>query len=145
MPTYDYKCPICSAVKEVLHRIVEDPEITCDECGARDIKSVMTRLISGGYFNLGSTETMAWKEKRYRVKKNAKLEMRQMERYGQAAGTLVPNVGGEVTDTWEDAAKLARDKGKDSLTYAPKVVEEKSVSKLSGVNDVKWNAAKANL
>jgi hypothetical protein len=86
---------------------------------------------------------MAWKEKRYRVKKNARLDLKQMERYGTSGGaSLVPNVGGEVTESWSDAAKLARDSGKDTLTYQKKIADEKSTSKLSGINDVKWKSAK---
>lgn len=31
MPTYDYKCDECDAVKEVVHLITEDPDIPCPE------------------------------------------------------------------------------------------------------------------
>jgi len=147
MPTYDYKCDYCGTVQEVIHRITEDPVIHCPKCLQHDIKYPMTRLISGGVgFNLGSTETMAWREKRIRAKNNAKLELKQMERYSKdGGGTLVPNVGGVVTESWSEAAMLARDKGKDSLSYTQKVVEERSTSKESGVNDQKWKAAKDKL
>lgn len=145
MPTYDYKCPSCGNVQEVIHRIIENPVIECPKCRVRDAKIPMTRVISGGYFNLGSTETMAWREKRQRTKKNAQLELKQMERYGKSGGQLVPNVEGEVTGSWSDAAKLARDKGKDSLTYASKAAEERHTSKDSGVNDLKWKSAKDKL
>jgi len=144
MPTYDYKCDLCGFVLEVIHRIVENPVISCPECAKKDVKIPMVRQISGGYFNLGSTEAMGWREKRQRVKRNAQLELKQMERYG--SGTkLVPNVGGEVTANWSDAAKLARDQGKDSLSYASRVAEERSTSKESGVSDTKWKAAKDKL
>lgn len=143
MPTYEYKCENCGSVQEIIHSIKDNPVIPCQECLHKDLKIPMTRLISGGAgFNLGSTETMAWREKRNRAKNNAKLELKQIERYGTGSGTLVPNVGGETTGSWSEAAKLARDKGKDSLSYAGKVAEEKSTSKESGVNDQKWKAAK---
>ena len=85
---------------------------------------------------------MAWKEKRQRIKKSAQLEIKQMERYGKSSGELVPNVAGETTESWSDAAKLARDKGKDTMTYQGKIADERSTSKESGVNDKKWKAAK---
>jgi putative FmdB family regulatory protein len=145
MPSYDYKCEHCGHIQEVIHRITEDPVIPCPKCMNHDVRIPMVRQISGGYFNLGSTETMAWREKRQRTRNNAALELKQMERYGKSSGTLVPNVDGETTESWSDAAKLARDKGKDTMTYQSKIVEEKSTSKESGVNDKKWKAAKDKL
>jgi putative FmdB family regulatory protein len=145
MPSYDYKCEHCGNVQEVIHRISEDPIISCPKCLQQDVKIPMTRLISGGAgFNLGSTETMAWREKRNRAKNSAKIELKQMEHW-QSGNKLVPNVGGEVTGSWSEAAKLAREQGKDSLSYTQKVVEERSTSKDSGVNDSKWKAAKDKL
>jgi len=146
MPTYDYKCDNCGFVKEVIHRITEDPVISCPECAKRDAKIPMTRQISGGAgFNLGSTEAMAWREKRHRVRKNAELDLRQMEHWGSTKPKLVPNVGGETTQNWSDAAKLARDKGRDSSSYEVKAEVEKATSKESGVNDKAWKSAKDKL
>jgi predicted nucleic acid-binding Zn ribbon protein len=145
MPTYDYKCEVCGTVQEIIHSIKSDPVIECPKCAKSDIKARMTRLISGGAgFNLGSTETMAWKEKRIRAKNSAKTELKQMERWSNH-NKLVPNVGGEVAENWSDAAKLAKDRGKDSLSYTKKIVEEKSTSKDSGVNDKLWKSAKSKL
>jgi len=141
MPTYEYECPKCGTIQEVVHSIKSDPVVYCPACEGEEVE--MVRLISGGAgFVLGSTETMGWREKRQRMKRNAKLELRQMERYGSEGTPLVPNVGGEVTGSWSDAAKLAKEKGKDSLSYARKVYEERHTSKESGVNDKKWKAAK---
>ena len=50
-----------------------------------------------------------------------------------------------MTESWSDAAKLAREQGKDSLSYTHKVAEERSTSKESGVNDQKYKAAKDRL
>jgi len=145
MPAYDYKCDVCGTVQEVIHSIKSDPVIECPKCSQRDAKIPMTRVISGGAgFNLGSTESMAWREKRNRIRNNAKLELKQVERWG-TQNKLVPNVGGEVTGNWSDAAKLAHEKGKDSLSYTKKVVEERSTSKESGVNDAAWKAARDKL
>ena len=32
MPYYDYKCPICSGICEVLHSMKEEPIIECGQC-----------------------------------------------------------------------------------------------------------------
>jgi len=146
MPTYEYRCPKCGTVKEIIHSIKDDPDIACEPCARGGAEVYMDRVISGGSgFILGSTETMGWREKRLHHKKNAELGLKQMERYGSQGTELVPNVGGEATESWEDAAKIAKEKGKDSLTYAKKVAEEKHTSKESGVNDKKWKAAKDKL
>lgn len=43
MPTYDYKCPDCGDVIELLLNILDIPKIPCDNCGAEKY-----RCISGG-------------------------------------------------------------------------------------------------
>jgi len=90
----------------------------------------------------GGTETTAWKEKRHRVKKNADLEVRQMERYG-GGSKLQPNVGGVPTESWSDASKLAKECGMNADTYKPLVEKEKKTSKISGIDDNRWKAVKA--
>jgi len=143
MPTYDYRCPDCGTVQEVIHSIKKDPIVECPKCVEDGTSVQMSRVITGGAgFNLGSTETMGWREKRLRVKKNASLSLKQMERYGTEGTPLVPNVDGQATETWSEAAKIAGSKGKDTLSYAKKVAEEKHTSKESGVNDKAWKAAK---
>lgn len=42
MPTYDYKCPECGEVKEVLHRMNEEPEILCPKCDKVKMKKLMS-------------------------------------------------------------------------------------------------------
>ena len=145
MPTYEYGCPTCGTVKELFHSIKEDPVITCDKCIKDDKPVQMERLIShniGGFIMKGGTETTAWKEKRHRVKKNADLEVRQMERYG-GGSKLQPNVGGVPTESWSDASKLAKECGMNADTYKPLVEKEKKTSKISGIDDNRWKAVKA--
>ena len=43
MPTYDYGCSSCDRVIEVVHKMTENPEITCLDC-----HSVMEKRISPG-------------------------------------------------------------------------------------------------
>ena len=33
MPTYDYICPCCECLKEVLHKMNFEEEIKCPDCG----------------------------------------------------------------------------------------------------------------
>ena len=44
MPKYDYRCKTCGQTEEVIHRIADDPEIRCMDCGA-----VMGRLMGMPY------------------------------------------------------------------------------------------------
>jgi len=51
--------------------------------------------------------------------KRADLGVKQeaLRRDTNIGGRLVPNVEGERTDSWSEAAKLAKDKGKDIAGY----------------------------
>jgi putative FmdB family regulatory protein len=40
MPTYDYKCSLCSNVFEVFHGINETPDINCPKCSNRAEKHI---------------------------------------------------------------------------------------------------------
>tara|TARA_R110000824_G_scaffold21496_4_gene80051 strand:+ start:4429 stop:4611 length:183 start_codon:yes stop_codon:yes gene_type:complete len=58
MPTYDYSCT-CGEVFEVEHRITEDPEIVCDNCGDTAERMISDTASTGfvlkgkGWFNNG--------------------------------------------------------------------------------------------
>lgn len=48
MPTYTYRCPKCKDTKEVIHKITEDPLVTCHEClELNHFPERMERVISG--------------------------------------------------------------------------------------------------
>jgi len=47
IPTYDYACEKCHIIKEIRHKMSENPEIICEECG-----SIMKKLISAPSFIL---------------------------------------------------------------------------------------------
>lgn len=141
MPSYDYKCPSCGFQEEYIHSIKASPEYLCPKCN-----TVMGRLISRnttGFIFKGGTETMSWKEKRIRMKRSNDLGVKQIDRYG-GGPKLRPNVAGHETETWSDAAKLAKEAGMDSSTYDAHIEKEKNVSKVSGVDDSKWKKAKDN-
>lgn len=43
MPTYNYTCPVCGAIREEFHQMNENPEYVCDVCG-----KPLKRMVSGG-------------------------------------------------------------------------------------------------
>jgi putative FmdB family regulatory protein len=141
MPTYEYRCNSCGNVQEEMHSIKSDPEIPCKSCESTE---PLTRLISqnlGGFVVKGDTSTKLWKETRLRHKKNADLELKQIERYGNGP-KLNPNVAGEATESWSDAQKLAKEAGIDPKTYDSYVASEKSTDSSGSIDDRKWKKAK---
>jgi putative FmdB family regulatory protein len=141
MPTYEYRCESCSTVREELHSIKVTPEFFCDDCEA---PKPLKRIISnnpGGFVVKGDSPTKLWKESRLRHKKNADLEVKQIDRYGSGP-KLQPNVAGQETESWTDAQKLAKEAGIDTTTYNKHVTDEKSVSSKSNIDDRKWKKAK---
>ena len=77
---YDYKCLKCNRIEEVVHKSSETPKIVCSACD-----EVMQRQFSinaGGFVIKGGSESINWKEKRYRLKRNDEMAVRQKNRYG---------------------------------------------------------------
>lgn len=141
MPTYEYRCPDCGNIQEEIHSIKSDPVIYCGVC---DNEEPLSRIISnnmGGFVVKGDSPTKLWKESRYRRKKNADLELKQIERYGNGP-TLQPNVAGQETESWSDAQKLAKEAGIDPSTYNSYVEIEKNTGSSSNIDDRKWAKAK---
>ena len=141
MPTYEYRCPACEHVQEEIHSIKATPEVFCQNC---DSAKPLSRIIShnpGGFVMKGDSSTKLWKESRLRHKKNADLEVKQIERYGNGP-KLQPNVAGEETETWSDAQKLAKEAGIDPKTYDSYVATEKNIKSSSNVDERKWKKAK---
>lgn len=42
MPLYDYKCAKCATTFEINHRMSETPDLSCPECGDKEIRKVLT-------------------------------------------------------------------------------------------------------
>lgn len=145
MPTYDYRCNECGLVTEVTHSIKEDPIILCSQCKTSDKEVPMERLISynksGGFLFKQWTEPQLHKIGRDKHKQNSELEMRQIERYGSGP-KLKPNVAGVETESWSDAKKLASEAGMSTTSYDTQIAKESNTSKVSGIDDRKWKAAK---
>ena len=140
MPTYEYLCKECDLIHEQIHSMLESPEFKCSECG-----SIMERQISHNcnFIIKGESVSKDWKEERFRIKKSAGMGVKQIDRWGTGGQALRPNVAGVETDSWSDAAKLAKEAGINTDTYQPMIKKEKTTSKTSGINDTAWKKAKA--
>jgi hypothetical protein len=98
-----------------------DPQ-TCETCG-----TVAKKQVTPINFNLPGDD---WASKNGRIAKQraearAKAGVKQAERVREAPGVkLVPNVDGERVGSWAEAQKLAKSKGKDTTSYAPKIAAE---------------------
>ena len=139
MPFYNYKCPSCSTTKEVLCGIKDDPEIKCVACSVTMDKVFTADSVMGHV--RGSTPGKAYKESKIRRKRHAEMGVKQIERHGGKT-RLVPNVNGEETGTWREAALLAKDAGKDTTGFKAQAVTEKDTQNSSGINEKNWKKAK---
>lgn len=127
MAIYEYACDDCMITFTVRKPMAEcsTPE-DCPKCEAGEHTR---KLISAVGFVLKGDD---WASKNNRIagqmrEKNVRLKAKEEEQ--KRAGlvpTLVPNVEGERTETWEDARKLAASKGKSTAGYEPYVRKEKS-------------------
>lgn len=125
MPIYEFECE-CEQHFDVQLSIAErDTPQTCPSCDSENAK----RIISDVNFVLRGDD---WPGKSIRInnqmaKKNSKLQIKSDEKKkDEPLATLTPNVDGERTGSWEDAQKLASDKGKDASSYDPLVRREHS-------------------
>ena len=125
MPIYEYQCESCEHQFQKMLPISQcsDPQ-NCGECGSGKTR----KLISSVNFNLVGD---GWSGKNARIKKqmaekNRRLDAKQAEMKRDAPGmTLAPNVNGERVDSWAEASRLARSKGKDTTGYDKLAREEK--------------------
>jgi len=117
MPVYQYECQSCKMQFEATAKIDERkaPQ-ECPGCGSWDSKNIITAV----GLNFPGDD---WATKNNRIagqmkEKNARLHEKEQE-YGRSGQVpkLMPNVGGEQVDSWSEASKLAKSKGKDSSGY----------------------------
>jgi len=129
MPTYTYQCKECELEFNVTKKMSESstPE-NCPSCTAPDCIKVpaMPQVMFKGD---------GWIDKNNRISKqmemkNQKLAVRENEMKREAPSVkLVPNVDGERVDSWSDAQKLAKDKGKNTESYNDLVKKEDTLKK----------------
>lgn len=124
MPLYAHECQKCEHLFDVWCKIDERNDSSeCPECKAVDSKPVITQI---NFITPGD----GWASKNNRIegqmrRKNERLRQRERERSReQPVATLAPNVEGERTESWADAQKLARERGKNPDSYTPMVAKE---------------------
>lgn len=125
MPMYRHECQECTNEFDVMCSIDQrEDSHECEFCGAVNSKKVFT----GCNFILPGDD---WASKNNRIQKQmaerrAKLKKKSAEQAREQPGmTLAPNVDGERTESWSDAQKLARDKGKNVDSYTQMVKRER--------------------
>jgi len=138
MPLYQYRCENGHTAAKT-HGMTEDPEFKCGEC-----QEPMRRVLSGGTGSFVKATTVGkyQKQERLRKKKNAQLEIRQLERYG-GKNKLVPNVNGQEVSSWKEAEQLAKDNGlKDSTKFKKYVEKEENSQNSAGIDERRLKALK---
>lgn len=118
MPLYSYHCEACDHAFDEMAKLAEykDPQ-PCPACGELSPRVIGDQF--PGFILAGD----GWASKNERIRgqmkaKNERLAAKEREMKGDGmVPTLQPNVGGERTKSWADAAKLAKDKGKDTSGY----------------------------
>ena len=125
MPIYEYKCENDACrheFEEILSFSEGEKPQPCPKCG-----STTKKLVSLSDFILKGD---GWFGKAQRIKgqmkkKNERILERQKDRYSGTGPRIQPNVDGKPVDSWADAQKLAKEKGKIAETYQPMVEKEK--------------------
>lgn len=132
MPTYDYECQTCEHPFDIFMEM-SDYDIKamppCPECGVK--KEVIRVFTTPPMVNFSGD---GWSTKDGRInsqmaenRKRAGAKQHELKMDG-AVPTLAPNVGGERTDSWSDAAKLAKSQGKNTSGYEKHARKEKDSS-----------------
>jgi len=128
MATYPYECESCEVSFEIEMSMSEYDskfKFACPNCGSEDT----FRVFTVPYINFSGD---GWASKNNRVAqqmrtKNRRLQAKEREQKQDGrAPSLVPNVGGERVDSWNEAAKLAKSKGKDTSGYEAYARKEKA-------------------
>lgn len=126
MPEYTFKCTGegCGVFTRQLSMAERGVLQACPVClgGSEKIVggSVGTVLRGDVWFGKNLTIKRQMAERRERVGRRE----RELSKDGPQF-KLVPNVGGERVDSWQDAAKLAASKGKDTSGYTQRIGTEK--------------------
>ena len=128
MTTYPYECQSCGHQFEIEMRMSEyDPKVKppCPECKSEEV----LRLLTAPLINLVGD---GWSGKDHRIagqmrEKNKRLAAKEREMKGDGMiPKLAPNVGGERVDSWSEATKLAKSKGKSTAGYEKYARQEKA-------------------
>lgn len=127
MPTYTYKCSSCDTQFEQVLPLANhsDPQ-DCPECGEGPAEQIVTSPV--GFVLRGD----GWTGKNIKIKgqmagRRRRLATKEHEQKMDAPGIhLAPNVGGERVDSWVEAKRLAKSRGKDTSSYDGMVRKERT-------------------
>jgi putative FmdB family regulatory protein len=124
---YDYKCESCSEVFEMSQTVsemesVKESGIPCGSCESGTAR----RTFSPGNVQFvlkgDGWASKTFREKNYREKRSQEMAVRQREVHGPAP-SLVPNYGGEETESWTEAKNKAT---QDALRNDQKIINTAS-------------------
>lgn len=126
MPFYTYHCDKCDEpFEKMLPMSQYDSPQGCPNCGDEGPARKTINAV-GVIFKGDGWVGKDLKIGRQMAEKNRRLDSKQEERKRDSQGiSLTPNVGGERTETWSDAAKLAKSKGKNTEGYEKRAQTEK--------------------
>lgn len=117
MPTYEYICDKCGSEKEDIHSMKVDPIINCVKCDTK-----MRKIISGGmgFILKGNGWTgKNIKEKDYRLRKKREIGEKMANTHD--IPQILPNYKGEICSNWDEAKKIAKNDGVNTLKYERQV------------------------
>ena len=128
MATYPYECEACGEDFEFemsMKKYDSKGTYPCPECESTET----IRIFTVPYVIFPGD---GWATKNNRIAgqmkdKNRLLAEKEREQKGDGMiPSLAPNVGGELTDSWSEASKLAKSKGKDTSGYEANARKEKA-------------------
>lgn len=127
MPFYGYHCDECDeSFDRMLPMSRYDEPQTC-ACG-----SIAKKVVTAPEVIFKGDD---WASKNGRIARQMtdkanRQSKRQEERKREGGGvSLAPNVDGERVGSWAEAQSLAKSKGKNTESYAPKVAAEQAAKK----------------
>jgi len=123
MPLYNYLCTTCETTFDDMVPVADYQKLQpCPSCSA-----LSSRVLEAPGLNFPGD---GWMTKNLRVEKQMRQNREKTGRRSNqrkldgALPKMVPNVGGEETKTWGEAARLAADKGLDPTGYVEKALEK---------------------
>lgn len=130
MPYYGYRCDDCEIEFDVRKPMSESNVLEkCPECEEDTRKLVVpTGFVLKGDGFPGKNNRIAGQMRARREAAGRRQEQKARDG-SMLGGKLVPNVGGERVDSWEEAGKMAKSQGKDTTGYEVQAAKEKSLTK----------------
>jgi putative FmdB family regulatory protein len=126
MPWYEYACASCGEDFDAIRSVADrESPIACTHCDSMetDLKISLSSFILKGHGWAGKDMRIKKQmEKRRQRQRGRQEEKKREEGIGMK---MIPNVDGEQTESWADAQKLAKSKGKDTSSYDRVVSKER--------------------